>query len=60
MEFLSIIHCLRNEQTSLFITKMFGNQKQSVVSAYVLMIDASKIDACVKGHKWIDTIERFQ
>ena len=26
VEFLSIRHCLRNEQTLFFITNMFGNQ----------------------------------
>ena len=60
VEFLSKIHCLSNEQTLLFIANMFGNQKYSIISAHVLMIDASKINACVKEHKWIDTIEHFQ
>ena len=48
-----------NEQTLLFIANMFGNQKRSVVSAHVLMIDASKITPCVNEYKWIDTIETF-
>ena len=53
--------CLRNEQqTLLFITNMLGNQKRSTVSAHVLTIAISKINTHVKGHKWIDTIERFQ
>ena len=48
VEFLSIIHYLCNEQTLLFITNMFGNQKWSVVSAHVLMIDGLKMNTCVK------------
>ena len=56
VEFLSIIHCLSNEQTLFFITNMFDIQKLSIISAYVLIIDASKINTCVKGHKWINTI----
>ena len=39
---------------------MFGDQKRSVVSAHVLMFDASKMNACVKGYKWIDTLKPFQ
>ena len=49
VEFLSIIHCLCNEVTLLFIRNMFGYQKRSVVSAHVLMTAASKINTCVKG-----------
>ena len=30
------------------------------ICSCVNMIDASKINACAKGDKWIDTIERFQ
>ena len=60
VEFLSIRHFLSNEQTLLFITNMFGNQKLSVISVHVLIIVASKINICVKGHKWIDAIKRFQ
>ena len=58
--FLSIRHCLCNEQTLLFITNMFGNQKRSIVSVHVLTIEISKINTYVKRRKWIDTIERFQ
>ena len=57
VEFLSIIHCLHNEQTLLFISNMFDSQKLSIISAHVLIIDASKINTCVKRHKWIDTIK---
>ena len=39
---------------------MFGNQKRSISYAHVLIIDISKINTYVKGHKWIDTIELFQ
>ena len=39
---------------------MFDNPKRSIVSVHVLIMDATKINTCVKGHKWIDTIKRFQ
>ena len=58
--FLSTRHCLRNEQTLLFITNMFGNQKRSIVCAHVLTIEISKINTNVKRCKWIDTINHFQ
>ena len=48
MEFLSIRHRFRNKQTLLFITNMFANQKQSIISAHVLIIEASKINTYVK------------
>ena len=48
MEFLSIRHCLHNEQTLLFITNMFRNQKRSIVSAHVLTIEISKINTYVE------------
>ena len=60
MEFLSIRHWLYNKQTLLFIANLFGSQKRSIISAHMLIIEASKIDTCVKGHKWIDTIKYFQ
>ena len=58
VEFLSKIHCLSNEQTLLFITNMFGNQKRSIISAHVLTIVISIINTYVKGHKWIDTMKK--
>ena len=51
-EFLSIRHCLYNKQTVLFIANMFGSQKWSIISAHILIIDASEINTCDKGHKW--------
>ena len=60
VKFLSIRHCLRNEQTLMFITNMFGNQECSIVSAHVLTIEISKINTYVQGRKWIDTINHFQ
>ena len=49
-----------NEQTSCLFANMFYNQKPYIISAHVLMIEASKLITYVKGHKWIDTINRFQ
>ena len=60
VESLSMRHYLHNEQTSCLFANMFYNQKRSIISLNVLMIEASKLDTYVKGHKWIDTIERFQ
>ena len=60
VEFLSIRQCLYNKQTLLFIANMFGIQKWSTISAHMLIIEASKINTCVKGDKWIDTIKCFQ
>ena len=51
---------LHNEQTSCLFANMFYNQKQSIISTQVLMIEAAKLNTYVKGHKWIDTIEHFQ
>ena len=65
MESLRIIHCLWNKQTLLFIANMFCNQKRSIISACVLIIEASKINyrggvtPRVKGCKWMDTIQCF-
>ena len=39
-----------NEQTSCLFADMFCNQRRSIISTYVLIIDASKINTCVKGH----------
>ena len=57
---LSMIHWLCNKQTLMFIPNIFGNQKRSIISAHVLIIEASKINTYVKGHKWIDTKKHFQ
>ena len=55
-----MIHCLWNKQTLLFIANMSSNQKRSISSAHVFIIEASKINTYVKGHEWIDTMKRFQ
>ena len=41
---------LYNKQMSCLFANMFYNQRQSIISAYVLIIDASKSNTCVKGH----------
>ena len=38
---------------------MLYNSRESIISAYVLVIEASKLNAYAKGHKWIGTIKRF-
>ena len=60
VEFLSMRHCLLNEQTLLFIANMFDNLKRYINSAHVLTIEISKINTYVKRYKWIDTMKRFQ
>ena len=47
VESLKIRHYLCNEQKCLF-ANMFYNQKQSIISAHVLMIKASKINTYVE------------
>ena len=39
---------------------MLYNLRESIISAYVLVIKASKLNTCDKGHKWTGTIKRFQ
>ena len=39
----------------IFIANMLYNQRKSVISAYLLIIEASKINTYVKGSKWIET-----
>ena len=60
VESLRMKHYLYNKQTLCLFANMFYDQKRSIISADVLMIDASKIDTYVKRHKWFDTIKRFQ
>ena len=43
MESLRMRHYLYNEQTSCSFANMFYNQKLSIISAHVLMIEASKL-----------------
>ena len=45
---------------SRLFENMFYNQKPSIMSAHVLIIEASKLNTYIKGHKWIDTINHFQ
>ena len=51
VESLSMIHWLCNKKILLLIANMFGNQKRSIISARMLIIEASKINTYVKGHK---------
>ena len=51
VESLSMIHWLCNKQALLFTANMFGNQKRSIISAHVLIIEASEINTYVKGRK---------
>ena len=39
---------------------LFDNLKRSIISTHVLAIDIYRINTCVKGHKWIETVKRFQ
>ena len=42
------------ERHVIFIANMLYNQR-SVISAYLLIIEVSKINTYVKGSKWIET-----
>ena len=53
-------HVLHNKQTSCLFAMMLYNSRESIISAYVLVIEASKLNTYVKGHQWIGTIKRFQ
>ena len=35
---------------SCLFANVFCNQRRSIISAYVLIIDSSKINTCAKGH----------
>ena len=39
---------------------MLYNSRESIISTNELVIEASKLNAYAKGHKWIGTIKRFQ
>ena len=56
----SIGHVLYNKQMSCLFTMMFYDSRESIISTYALVIEASKLNAYAKGHKWIGTIKRFQ
>ena len=51
MESLRMRHYLYNEQMLCLFANMFYNQKSSIISEHVLMIEASKLNTYVKGHK---------
>ena len=52
-------HVLHNKQTSCLFAMMLYNSRESITSTYALVIEASKLNAYAKGHKWIGTIKRF-
>ena len=58
-KFLNIRHCFYKEQTYCLLYTLFNNWKQSIISAYVLTLEISKINTYVKGHKWIETTKHF-
>ena len=49
VEFLSMMHSFCNKQTLLFVANFFDNQKRSIISAHVLIIETSEINTFVKG-----------
>ena len=38
---------------------MLYNFRESIISTYALVIEASKLNAYTKGHEWIGTIKHF-
>ena len=48
-------HVLYNKQTSCLFAMMLYNSRESIISTYALVIEASKFNAYAKGHKWIGT-----
>ena len=48
------------KQTCHIIAYKICNQRRSVISAYLLIIEAPKINTYVEIRKWIETIKRFQ
>ena len=53
-------HVLYNKQMSCLFAMMLYNLRESIISTFALVIEASKLNAFAKGHKWIGTIKRFQ
>ena len=49
--------CIINRR--LFATMLY-NSRESIASTYALVIEATKLNAYAKGHKWIGTMKRFQ
>ena len=58
-QFLIIRDCFYNEQTYCLLYTLFNNWKRSIISAYALTIEISKLNTYAKGHKWIEAIKRF-
>ena len=52
-------HVLYNKQTSCLFAIMLYNSRESIISTYALVIEASKLNTYAKGHKWIGTIKCF-
>ena len=50
---------LYNKQTSCLFAMMLYNPRESIISTYALVIEASKLNAYAKGHKLIGTIKHF-
>ena len=48
MESLRTIHCCAINRHVIFIAYMICNQRGSVISAYLLIIEASKINTYIK------------
>ena len=59
LKFLNIRHCIYNEETYCLLYRLFNNSKRSIISAYALTIEFSKLNTYAKGHKWIEAIKRF-
>ena len=59
-KFLNIRHCFYNEQIYCSLYTLFNSWKRSIISAYELTIEISKLNTYSKGHKRINTIKRFQ
>ena len=45
---------------SCLFAMMLYNSRESIDSTYAWVIEASKLNAYAKGHKWVGTIKRFQ
>ena len=55
----SIGHVLYNKQALCLFAMMLYNSRESIISTYVLVIEASKLNTYAKRHKWIGTIKGF-
>ena len=52
-------HVWYNKPTSCLFAIMLYNWRESIDSTYALVIEASKLNAYAKGHKWIGTIKHI-